>query len=488
MTHLRRYLWALPVILVAVLVAQLMQPYFDRTNVVMVYMLAVVAVAFRLGGGPAAMACLLSVFLFDFINVPPYFSFGSEAYEYLVTLLVMLVTVGIISMLAGNLRDKARESADREARTAALYALSADLAGQPSEQAIVAGTVAHMARAFAAEVEVFRLQDRAPAPAEAPAAGATGEGPVLSVDGERVRAWVPLAVEGGLQAGLSLSAPAPRLVLREQREQLAAMARQCVQALERNQLRERVREKEMLIQKEALRNSLLNAVSHDLRTPLATIIGASSSLVAEGDSYSSEARQRLRGLILEEARHMQHMVENLLDMARCQGGDMVLAQDWQALEEIAGSAVAAIRRRVRSHEVRVDVPHDLPLMRCDSVLVERVVVNLLENAAKYSPPGSVVTLSARVAAGAVEVAVADTGPGVPPGLRDQVFDPFVRLHAGVAGGGLGLTICRSIVEAHGGRIWIEAAAGGGAVVRFTLPLAESGPAPVQEALAEGTPP
>lgn len=484
MPRLRRYLWALPVILLAVLVAQFMQPYFDRTNVVMVYMLAVVAVAFRLGGGPAAMACLLSVFLFDFINVPPYFSFGSDAYEYLVTLGAMLVTVGIISTLAGNLRQKARESADREARTAALYALSADLAGQPSEQAIVAAAVAHVARAFGAEVEVFRLQvwpQGGDAP-ERPASDA--DGPFLAQEGDRVRAWVPLAVEAGLQAGLRVTAPAAQLATREQREHLAAMARQCVQALERNQLRERVREKELLIQKEALRNSLLNAVSHDLRTPLATIIGASSSLQAEGDSFSPEARHRLRGLIVEEARHMQHMVENLLDMARFQGGDIVLARDWQALEEIAGAAVAAIRRRMRGHEVRVQVPHDLPFLRCDSVLVERVVVNLLENACKYSPPGSVVTLSARVVEGAVEVAVADTGPGIPPAQREQVFDPFVRLHGGAAGG-LGLTICRSIVEAHGGRIWIDSAEGGGAVVRFTLPLAEGGPAAVGDNVVEG---
>ena len=489
MQRLRRYFWALPVILVAVLAAHLMQPYFDRTNVVMVYMLAVVVVAFRLGGGPAAMACLLSVFLFDFINVPPYFTLGAELYEYMVTLVVMLVTVGIISMLAGSLRQKAIESAGREARTASLYALSAELAGRQSDADILAATVRHIGQAFHAEVEVFRLQDWLQGGASLPGelagqaesmARAGVSRLFLSEREGRVEAWIPLVVDGTMHSVVQVGAPAPQLGLREQHEHLSAMVGQCVQAMERTLLRERVHEKELLIQKESLRNNLLNAVSHDLRTPLAAIIGASSSLLAEGDNFSPEARRRLRTVIVEEALHMQHMVENLLDMARFQAGDIVLAQEWEAIEEIAGSAVAAIRRRVKTHEVSVAVPHDLPFIRCDSVLVERVVINLLENAVKYSPAGSVVTLSAEAGPGAVEVAVEDAGPGIPEEARERVFAPFVRLHGGSGGGGLGLTICRSIVEAHGGRIRISTGAGGGARVSFTLPLPEGAPAPVQE--------
>lgn len=493
MLRLRNYLWALPVILVAVLAAHLMQPYFDQTNVVMVYMLAVVVVAFRLGGGPAAMACLLSVFLFDFINVPPYFTLGAELYEYMVTLAVMLVTVGIISMLAGSLRQKAVESAGREARAAALYALSAELAGRQSDADILAAALRHIGQAFHAEAEVFRLRDwllQGRPSLQGELAGqaesiARGEVSRLftSEHNGRVEIWIPLVVDGTLHSVVQLRGSAAQLGLREQQEHLSAMVRQCVQAMERTLLRERVREKELLIQKESLRNNLLNAVSHDLRTPLASIIGASSSLLAEGDNFSPEARRRLRTVIVEEALHMQHMVENLLDMARFQAGDIVLAQEWEALEEIAGSAVAAIRRRVKSHEISVAVPHDLPFIRCDSVLVERVIINLLENAVKYSPEGGVVTLLAEVREGVIEVAVEDAGPGIPEEARERVFDPFVRLHGGSGGGGLGLTICRSIVEAHGGRIRISAGASGGARVSFTLPLPENAPAPVQEALS-----
>lgn len=493
MKRLQRYLVTLPVVLAAGLVAHGMQPYFDRTNVIMVYMLAVVVIAFRLGGGPAVMACLISSFLIDFINVPPYFSIGPEVFEYLITQVVMLITVGIISLLAGSLRQKARESGEREAHAAALYALSAELAGLQSGSEILASTCRHVRQAFDADVEVCRREDgrpdgtASPVPAPAsPEAAADAADAFFAGDARgRVSAWLPLHYDGEPRGGLRVSADTARLGSNEQRDQLVAMVGQCVQAMERTLLRERVQEKELLIQKQALRNSLLSAVSHDLRTPLASIIGASSSLLAEGDRFSVEGRQRLRSVIFEEAQHMLHMVENLLDMARFQSGDVTLALEWEALEEIAGSAVAAIRRRVETHEVRVAVPHDLPFLRCDGVLVERVIINLLENAVKYSPPGSVVELMAEAGADAVTVTVADAGEGIPEALREKVFDPFFRLQSGVAGGGLGLTICRSIVEAHGGRIRMTAGATGGAVVCFTLPLAPGAPVLARDVAAEG---
>lgn len=481
MNRLRNYLVTLPIILVAVLTAQLMQPHFDRANVMMVYMLAVVLVAFRLGGGPAIMACLLSVFLYDLINVPPYFRLGAETYEYLFSLLVMLITAGIISTLAGRLRQKAVESREREARTAALYALSAELATRQSEREIIESVQRHVARAFRATVETFLPEEAGPAVAPGPAAGEALRPAFMRQEGGGIRATAPVVVEGRTRYLLWVGASARRLGTREQQEQLAAMMSQCAQAIERTALRARVHEKELQIQKESLRNSILSTISHDLRTPLASIIGASSSLLAEGDRFSPEARTRLRTVIYEESTHMLHLVENLLDMARLQGGDVPLSREWEALEEIVGSAVAAVRRRVRSHQLVVEVPHDLPFIRCDGVLIERVLINLLENAVKYSPAGSVVRLSAAVRDQAVEVEVSDQGDGIPEAERERVFDPFFRLHPSAAGGGLGLTICRRIVEAHGGRIGVEAAEGGGARVRFSLPL----PADAVELPGEG---
>lgn len=479
MKYLRKYLVTLPVILVAVLVAHLMQPYFDRTNVVMVYMLAVVVVAFRLGGGPATLACLLSVFLFDFINVPPYFSLGEEVYEYVFTLIVMLITAGIISTLAGRLRQKVEESKDRESRTASLYALSAELAGMQSDKDIIQSSITHLAQAFHADVKVLHAEDWMHYTATAN----EGNSPVAEVDflsssgklhiheaDHRVYGSSPLIIEGDIRFVVLLETTTRWLGSLEQREYLSAMLGQCVQAMERAILMERVHEKEIVIQKELLRNSILNTVSHDLRTPLASIIGASSSLMAEGESFSEKSREQLRSVIFEEANHMMHMVENILDMAKLQGGDVRISREWEAIEEIVGSAVATIRRRVSSTDIILDVPQDLPFLRCDSVLIERVIINLLENAVKYSPSDASIKLSAQVKDQMMHVMIADEGEGIPAEQRSNVFDPFYRLRPSVAGSGLGLTICRSIVGVHGGAIWIEPSFGVGTTVCFTLPL------------------
>lgn len=487
--NLRKYLITLPVILVAVLVAHLMQPYFDRTNVVMVYMLAVVVVAFRLGGGPATLACLLSVFLFDFINVPPYFSLGEEVYEYVFTLIVMLITAGIISTLAGRLKQKVAESKDRESRTASLYALSAELAGMQSDKDIIQSSIKHLAQAFHADVKVLHAEDWMHSTATA----SEGESPVadmalLSSAGKlhlheadhRVYGSSPLVIEGDIRFVVLMETESRWLGSLEQKEHLSAMLGQCVQAMERTLLMDRVHEKEIVIQKELLRNSILNTVSHDLRTPLASIIGASSSLMAEGGSFSAESKEQLRTVIFEEAHHMMHMVENILDMAKLQGGDVRISREWEAIEEIVGSAVATIRRRDSRAEIILDVPQDLPFLRCDSVLIERVIINLLENAVKYSPSDAKIRLSAQVKEQMMHVTITDEGEGIPDEQRQNVFDPFYRLRPSVAGSGLGLTICRSIVDVHGGTIWIAPSFGIGTTVLFTLPLPHEVPEVSQE--------
>lgn len=478
----RSYLITLPILLVAVLVAQMKQAYLDRTSVFMVYMLAVVVVAFLLGRGPALLACLLSVFLFinlhyDTIARPQYFDLDRVGYAYLFTLAAMMLTAGVISSLAGRLRQKAREAQEREARTAALYALSAELADSQSDAEAIASTRRHLARAFHAEVAILPGSEPAAAGTEAAAAAAPEATlPVLQTAGGRASVAMPLVVEGRARYRLALSAAAAELATREQREHLATMLKQCTQTLERVALRRRLQQKQVLIQKESLRNSILSTLSHDLRTPLASIIGASSSLLAGEDGFSPEADRRLRTVIHEEATHMLHLVTNLLDMARLQGGDIQLARDWEAFEEIVGGAVAELRRRVQSHELVVQVPHDLPFIRCDSVLLGRVLINLLENAVKYSPAGTRVCLTARVRDDAIEAVVADAGGGVPEALREKVFEPFYRLHAGDTGGGIGLTICRSIIAAHGGRIWLTGAAPAGTAVHFTLPISAEAPA------------
>jgi two-component system sensor histidine kinase KdpD len=479
---LRPYLVALPVILVAVLVAQLMQPHFDRTNVVLVYMLAVVVVGFRLGTGPAVMSCLLSVLLYDFINVPPYFSFGSEttAYDYAFTLAAMLITAGLISALAGQLKQKAAESQEQGERTATLYALSSALMDLRSSADVLAMAVRHIRATFAAEAAFLPTALAPEGPAGRPAPGPPVPLQVIA-DGVQVQVTVLLPVEGRPAFRVGIRGPRHTLGRQEQRDHLCAMLGQCALALERILLQERIQAKEILIQKETLRSNILNTLSHDLRTPLTSIVSASSTFLAELDTLPKPAMRQLGTAIFDEASHMLHMVENLLDMARLQGG-IPLAHKWEDLEEIVGSAVTTLRRRSGTHEFRVDVPHGLPFIRGDAVLLERVLINLLENAVKFSAPGTTVSLAAVVRGDCLEVAVGNRGTPIPPEQREKVFEPFHRLHDDVAGGGLGLTICRSIVEAHGGRIWIDAGDGPDTVVRFTLPMPADVPAALQGAV------
>ena len=227
---------------------------------------------------------------------------------------------------------------------------------------------------------------------------------------------------------------------------------------------------------ERLRTALLSSLSHDMRTPLGAITGAASSLLEDAGALGDAQRRELLKAILDESQRMNRLIGNLLDMIRVETGALEVQRDWQPLEEIVGVALIRLEERLKGHPVEVKLPPDLPLLEVDGLLMEQVFVNLLENAAKYTPAGTPVAITAAARDGVVEVTVADRGPGLPPGEADKVFDKFYRVPVGVNGAatggvGLGLTICRGIITAHGGRIWAENRPGGGALFRFTIPLA-----------------
>jgi two-component system sensor histidine kinase KdpD len=219
-------------------------------------------------------------------------------------------------------------------------------------------------------------------------------------------------------------------------------------------------------------------VSHDLRTPLATIAGASASLL-EADGLSEATRRELLQTVVDESCRLARLVDNLLDMTRLESGVVTLNRQWHVLEEIVGGALGRLRRELARHTVVVDVPGELPLLSLDGLLMEQVLVNLLENAARYTPEGSRIEVSARESAGRVELRVADDGPGLPPGSEGRVFEKFFRGGApspdGRRGVGLGLAICRAIVEAHGGRITARNRPSGGAEIIMSLPRDEAAP-------------
>jgi two-component system sensor histidine kinase KdpD len=273
----------------------------------------------------------------------------------------------------------------------------------------------------------------------------------------------------------ALPARPRRVLLPEQYHLLETFAGQIALALERAQLAERAERASVDAKAEGLRNALLASISHDLRTPLAVISGASSSLAERGEKLSSDEREALARSIFDQSQQMGDLVANVLQMTRLEGGAIALNRDWHALGELVGSVLARQREPPAAHPVKVDLPAALPLLRVDAMLVEQVLANLLENAFKYTPAGTPVRLVAEMESQQVVVSVEDEGPGLPPGDPEALFAKFHRgtMESAVGGVGLGLAICRAIVNLHGGRIWAERRARG-AAFRFTLPL-ESAP-------------
>ena len=251
---------------------------------------------------------------------------------------------------------------------------------------------------------------------------------------------------------------------------LETFTNQTALAIERARLTEEMGKAQLQIEAERMRNSLLSSVSHDIRTPLASIMGATTGLLRHKDKLDPHAYE-LAQIAHEESQRLSRWVGNLLQMTRLESGSVQLDKEWQPLEEVVGTTLLRLEEMLADHPLKPDLPEDLPLVLIDSVLIEQVLVNLLENAIKYTPSGSPIDLSAWAEDRKVIIEIADHGPGLPPGEEERIFDKFYRVHPTDSGGvGLGLSICRAIVEAHGGRIWAATRADGGAVFCFTLPL------------------
>ncbi|HEY9868824.1 MAG TPA: DUF4118 domain-containing protein [Candidatus Obscuribacterales bacterium] len=242
-----------------------------------------------------------------------------------------------------------------------------------------------------------------------------------------------------------------------------------------------VSQAELQIERERLRNALLSSLSHDLRTPLATITGAATSLLEQDRRLNDATRQELTQVVYEEAERLNRLVGNLLDMTRLQSGAIQVRKDWNSMEELVGSALARLDRKLSGRQVNVHIPDEMPLVALDGLLIEQVLINLLENAVKYSPEGSPVDIRVESLADQVAVEVADRGGGIAAGQEELIFDKFYRAPSerSPTGVGLGLTIARGIVKAHGGEIRASNRSGGGALFRFTLPV--EGKAPTIEA-------
>jgi two-component system sensor histidine kinase KdpD len=263
---------------------------------------------------------------------------------------------------------------------------------------------------------------------------------------------------------------------------LEAFAGLAAVAVARIQLTEQARETQLLAESESLRTSLFNALSHDLRTPLASIIGSVTGLLEEGSVYTPDARRDLLQNIEQGATRMNRLINNLLDMARLESGMLQLHKEWCDIQDIIGVAVSRLDELLKSRPVEIKIQPDMPLLQADCVLIEQVLVNLLDNALKFSETGSEIVITASSDKKVAEVSVADKGLRIPAEDLERVFDKFYRLHSPrqVSGTGLGLAICKGIIEAHGGQIWASDNPAGGVIITFILPLADEAPGSIPE--------
>ena len=493
------FLWGAAMVGLVTAVSLALRNTLELADIAMLYMLGIVLVAGRFGRWPALSASVVSVLALDFCFVSPRYSFAVGDAKHLGTFLVMLLAGLLIGNLTERIRSQARLARNRENRIRALFQLSGELTRSSGSAAMAESAIRNVAAQFQSRVAIYlpgpggrlasSVADREALPASElgvaqwtfdhhePAGMGTDTLPgaralYLPLKGARgligVMGIQPLEAQGRLEP--------------DQRHLLEAFANQTAVALERAILAERNRESQRQVDREQLRNALLSSVSHDLRTPLGGITGAASTLLEDDGRLTDGARRELLQTIHEEGQRLQRLVSNLLDVTRLESGVVDLNKVWVPLEEVVGPALEHLDGMLKGREVMVQLPARLPLVQADPVLLGQVVINLVENAHKYSPAGLPVEIKAWATDRFLTFSVADHGPGIPEGAEDRVFEKLTRFQQGGArpGAGLGLAICKGVVQAHGGKIIASNRPSGGAQFLVSLPLGERPPAPPAE--------
>lgn len=467
----------------------------ELSDVVMVFLLGVTLVSMRFGYGPSLLAAVLSVLAFDFFFVPPYLSFAVSDFRHVLTFGVMFLVAFVVSNLTKRIRDQVDLARERERRTASLFALSRELGLLSQETELLDVAARQIRESFSASVAVLLPEedglrialadpgtitpsDKDMGVCEWVSANAKPAGAGTDTLPSARPLCLPLGRGKGKAGVFALYAASTEAAVTRSPEELLLLQTLMgllSSALERVELAEETRTTQLRVETEQMRNALLSSVSHDLRTPLAVVTGATSTLLAAPQMDDSTRRELLL-TVNEEAQRLNRLVRNLLDMTRLEAGALKVQKTLEPVEEVVGAALDRVSTRLGKREVTTDIPQDLPLAPFDSVLIEQVLINLLENAIKYSPDGTPLAVLARAADAEITVSVVDHGPGIAAEDRLRVFDKFYRVREGEGGGaGLGLTICRGIVNAHGGRIWVDEPEGGGARFSFTLPLVDAAP-------------
>ena len=485
----RRYLWATALVAVATGIGALVAPYISPTNLVVIYLLSTVLAAIFLGRGPAVLASVLSVAAFDYFFVPPHLTLAVTDTEYILTFFGLLAVSLVISYLTAQVREQAEAAQRREAQTAALYELGHDLTATVGLEAVAKTIISHISQTFSREVAIFlpeggqlKLYSASPglvvAENELAVATWTFEHGQLAGRGtdtlpDASMHYQPLKTTRGVIGVLGVKPASPNSYMSpDQRRTLDAFVNQVALAIEGARLSEQARQTELLEATEKLQTALLNSISHDLRTPLVSITGALSSLDEDSPALDEEVRRSLIDTAREEAERLNRLVGNLLDISRLEAGAMHLHREACDVQELIGSSLEQIGTPLKNRQVKVDISPKLPLVDVDFVLFSRVLVNVIDNALKYSAPDKPVEIKAHSSSQFLDISVADRGEGIPVGDLERIFDKFYRVQRpdNVSGTGLGLSISKGIVEAHGGCIQAANRRGGGAIITVRLPL------------------
>ncbi|MBC3908811.1 two-component system sensor histidine kinase KdpD [Undibacterium umbellatum] len=480
-----RYVYAALASVAAGLIATPLFEVFNLVNIAMLFLLTVVLVAVKFGRGPSVLSTIIGIAVFDFFFVPPRFSFAVSDFQYLMTFAVMLVVGLITGHLTADLRYQARVASHRESRARALYEFARDLSGVLLAEQISETTQVIIQRAFRAQATLLLPDD-----------GGHLQAPALPVDGldmgiaqwsfDKVEAagigtdtlpasnffYLPLVAPMRTRGLLAIQPESKRwIMIPEQRQQLDTFAALAAIALERVHYIEVAQDALIHMESERLRNSLLAALSHDLRTPLTSLVGISESLAMSKPALA-DAQLHMAQALRDETLRLSALVTNLLDMARIESGEVKLNLQWQSFEEIVGTSLRICSEQLQTHKVETRLQAALPLINFDAVLIERVLCNLLENACKYTPANSLISISAELNGSVLEAKVYDNGPGLPAGREEAVFEKFTRgeRESALPGVGLGLAICRAIITAHKGTMHAATSPNGGACFVFTLPL------------------
>ena len=478
-------------VLAATLLGELVKGRIEPTNLAMLYLLAVVIAAVRWGKGPAVATAILGVLAFDFFLVPPYLALTVADVQYVFTFVGLLAAGLVVGTLASRMREQAIQARRREAQTAALYRLAADLADSTGFDALLQAIRKNVKQIVNCGVAIYL-------PAGDALALASHDPGFPASEGEKgIARW---AYENGSMAGGSPDEATKRKtrylpfktsagvigvlgvclrkgaegLTQDEEDLLNALVSQAAVAIQRASLAEQSRHMELMRQTEKLQSALMSSISHDLRTPLVSITGTLSTLQEDDPALDDATRKDLIENASEEADRLNRIVGNLLDLTRMEAGTLRVSKRPCDLRDVLGASLEQLRDRIGDRTVRVAIPKDFPEIPMDYSFMMKAFYNLLDNAVKYSPQDSPIDIGARVKPHEAEIEIRDRGTGIPVGDLARIFERFHRAEKTqrVAGTGLGLSISRGIIEAHGGRIAARNNADSGATFVVTLPLSD----------------